>query len=67
MKINLNNNSEDIPGDEISVTQLLKFKNFTFKLLIVKINGNIVKRDDYENSLIHNADNVDVIHMISGG
>lgn len=67
MKITLNNNAEEIPGVEISVTQLLEFKKYTFRMLIIKINGIIVKRDEYATALIHDGDNVDVIHLISGG
>ncbi len=67
MKILLNNNPEEIPGDSISVNALLKFKNFTFKMLIIKINGSLVKKSDYESALVRDGDDVHVLHLISGG
>ncbi len=67
MKILLNNNPEEIPGDSISVNELLKFKNFTFKMLIIKINGSLVKKSDYESALVRDGDDVHVLHLISGG
>ena len=67
MKITLNNNPEEFTHTEISVKDLLAVKKFTFKMLIIKINGKLVKRDDYETAIINDGDKVDVIHLISGG
>ena len=67
MKIILNNNPETIGQDNCTVNDLLKIKNFTFKMLIVKINGNLVKKEDYETTRISDGDDVNVLHLISGG
>jgi sulfur carrier protein len=67
MKINLNNNNEELSADEMNVQQLLNAKKFTFKMLVIKVNGVLVKKEDYENILIKDGDKVDVIHLISGG
>jgi thiamine biosynthesis protein ThiS len=67
MNITLNNNPETIEQTSITVTQLLKLKNFTFKMLIIKINGKLIQKPDYETTTIHNGDDVSVLHLISGG
>ncbi|MFO8068033.1 MAG: sulfur carrier protein ThiS [Bacteroidales bacterium] len=68
MKITLNNRNEEFPGKEqMTVRELLDIKNFTFKFLVVKINGNVVKPEDYEEAVIIDGDKVNVIHLISGG
>lgn len=67
MQITLNNTNENIPGDSLTVSGLLKFKNFTFRMLAVKVNGNPVKRDEYDTTVVKDGDKVSVIHMISGG
>ena len=67
MKITLNNNNEELNAESLTIQQLLDIKKFTFKMLIIKVNGAIVKRDEYEKTEIRNGDNVDVIHLISGG
>ena len=67
MNIILNNNIEQIEADSIVVTDLLRIKNFTFKMLVVKINGTLVKKPDYEKTAIHEGDDVMVLHLISGG
>jgi thiamine biosynthesis protein ThiS len=69
MNLILNHSPEVIETNQqtITVAELLKIKTYTFKLLIVKINDIIVKRDDYSTTTIKDGDNVQVIHLISGG
>jgi sulfur carrier protein len=67
MKITLNNNPETLEKGNCTVEDLLKIKNFTFKMLIVKINGKLVKKEEYENAIISEGDDVNVLHLISGG
>ncbi len=67
MKITLNNRPEEVPFDSISIEDLIKHKNFTFKLLVTKLNGNLIKKDQRENALVIDGDNVIIMHLISGG
>ena len=67
MKIILNNNPESFDRDQCTVEELLKLKNFTFKMLIIKINGNLVKKEEYTTALVQDGDDVNVLHLISGG
>ncbi|MEA3496246.1 MAG: sulfur carrier protein ThiS [Bacteroidota bacterium] len=67
MEITLNNRKETFEQDELTIDELLKIKNFTFKMLVIKINGKLIKKNQYKNALIKNEDNVSVLHLISGG
>lgn len=68
MKIRLNNREEHLEGyEQMTVQELLDHKNFTFKFLVVKINGVAVKPNDYAHTMIHDGDEVLVLHLISGG
>jgi len=67
MKIILNNTEETIDRDQLTVNELLKVKNFSFKMLVVKINGQLVKKSDYDQAMIGDGDDVMVLHLISGG
>ena len=67
MRITLNNNPEEFAGEVLTVNELLKAKNFTFKMLVIKINGALVKKTEYETALIYEGDEVHVLHLISGG
>jgi thiamine biosynthesis protein ThiS len=67
MRITLNNNPEEFGEEVLTVNELLKAKNFTFKMLVIKINGTLVKKTDYETAIIREGDEVHVLHLISGG
>lgn len=69
MQIILNHNPEDIAveSESISVTELLNLKRYSFKMLVVKINDTLVRKENYSTATIKNGDNVQVIHLISGG
>jgi sulfur carrier protein len=67
MKISLNHKEESMAGESISVRELLSMMKFTFPLIIVKINGRLVKKEDYERVFIGDGDAVEAIHLISGG
>ncbi len=68
MRFVLNNRQEEIEGyEDMTVEELLKTKNFTFPMIIVKINGVLIKKQDYQVSKIKGGDVVTAIHLISGG
>lgn len=67
MEITLNNNKEIIQEENITVAELIRIKNFTFKLLVTKVNGQLVKKDERDKVFIHEGDDVMVLHLISGG
>ena len=67
MEITLNNNIETFEPETFNITELLRLKNFTFKMLVIKVNDKVVKREDYDSVFVKNNDNVSVIHLISGG
>jgi len=51
----------------MTVQALLRKMNYTFPMLIVKINGTLIRKGEYEHTLIPVGANVAVIHLISGG
>ena len=67
MEITLNNRKATIDKENISINDLLKEKNYTFRLLVTKINDKLIKKDDRDSAFIVDGDNVMVLHMISGG
>ncbi len=67
MQITLNNNIEFIDNDEISFTELLAYKNYTFKMLVTKLNNQLVKKENRGTTYIKDGDNVAVLHLVSGG
>jgi len=67
MQIILNNRSEQFEGEELTVNELIKQKNFTFKLLVTKVNGKLVKVNERDQVIVKDGDKVEVLHLISGG
>jgi sulfur carrier protein len=68
MKITLNNKPETIEGkDQISVSELLQLKKYTYKLLIVRVNDKNVPDEQQDTTIINEGDNVMVLHLITGG
>ncbi len=67
MEIRLNNRTESFEGDILSISDLIRIKNFTFKLLVTKINGKLIKKDQRDLAFVKSGDQVLILHLISGG
>ena len=67
MKIILNNKEEKFDGDQLTVNELLHVKTFTFKMLVIKVNNQLIKKSEYDSAIIKDGDDVMVLHLISGG
>lgn len=67
MKIILNNKVEEFDAEQFTISELLQAKKFTFKMLVIKVNGHLVKKSEYESILVKDGDDVMVLHLISGG
>ncbi len=39
----------------------------TFRMRIIKINGNLIEKNMYDTTVIKDGDNVQVIYLMSGG
>jgi sulfur carrier protein len=53
--------------DGMTVADILRIKNFIFRMLVVQVNGKVVKRVDYATTTVPDGADVQVIHLISGG
>lgn len=67
MKILLNNRHEEFNKDSITVTEMLLLKKFSFRMRIIKINGNLITKENYDTTVINNGDNVQMLYLMSGG
>ncbi|MBP1634330.1 MAG: hypothetical protein H6Q10_904 [Acidobacteria bacterium] len=61
-------NGEPMPWHAgMTVADILTIRNYIFRMLVVQVNGRLVKRGTYANASVPDGANVEVIHMISGG
>lgn len=67
MNIILNNNEESFDANELTINQILNIKKYSFRMLVIKINNNLVAKDKYDSQLVKDGDKLDIIHLMSGG
>lgn len=68
MEIVINHVTEVIENREtITISELLDYKSFTYKMLIIKHNGKLVKREEGDSIIVASGDDVQVIHLMTGG
>ncbi|HPK60047.1 MAG TPA: sulfur carrier protein ThiS [Candidatus Cloacimonas sp.] len=61
-------NGQKLPWKEgLVISDALKMMNYTFKMLVVKLNGELVKRENWQTTSIPQNADLKVIHLISGG
>ena len=61
-------NTEAFPWNPgMTVRNLLDEKLFTFRHIIVRVNGEYVPEEDYETQRIQDEDDVFVLHLMAGG
>ena len=67
MRIKLNNREEEFAGDELTVEEIIALKSYPFKMLVVRLNDHLVKKDMYSSTFVKDGDDLKVIHLVSGG
>jgi sulfur carrier protein len=61
-------NGDPLPWHSgMTVAEILKLRNYIFRMLVVQVNGEPVKRGTYDKADVPDGADVQVIHMISGG
>ncbi len=67
MTITLNNQQETLDEEKMTIQELLDTKKYSFKMLVVKVNGELIKRHSYESTIVRDGDDVTILHLMSGG
>jgi len=53
--------------EDLTIDKTLKIMKYSFKMLVVKVNNELVKKDEYKTLIIPENADVKIIHLISGG
>jgi sulfur carrier protein len=67
MKIILNNREEEFEREVMTVSEMLDLKKFSFRMRIIKINGELISKEKYDSAKIHDGDNIQMLYLMSGG
>ena len=65
-KITVNGNKIDW-FEGMTIHTVLKKMNYTFRMLVVSVNGVLVKKEQYGSFQVPDGAEVKVLHMIAGG
>jgi sulfur carrier protein len=67
MKITLNNRQEEFNSETLTISQIMEIKSFHFKMLVVRLNDALIKREEYSSTQVQDGDDLKIIHLVSGG
>ena len=67
MKIMLNDREEEFREEQMSISEMLELKKFSFRMRIIKINDFLIAKDKYDSTIIHDGDKVNMLYLMSGG
>lgn len=51
----------------MTVADLIELKRFIYPRKIVRINEQLIAEEEYDSTMIHEGDDVKVIHLMAGG
>jgi len=51
----------------MTINRILEVMNYTFRMLVVKVNDELVKKENYDKFIVPKNADVKIIHLISGG
>jgi sulfur carrier protein len=61
-------NGKEVAYEEgMTVKRLLEIMNYTFPMIIVRVNGKLVLREDWDTFVIPPEAKVQALHQIAGG
>jgi len=67
MKVTVNFEEEEFPEDELSVSEIMRRRRYSFPHVITRINGSVVNRENRDAALVREGDDLEIYHLISGG
>jgi len=61
-------NGKEFPWEEgMTVAKLLEAKKYAYPRITVKINGQFIGDEEFNNTIIQDGDDVKCIHLMAGG
>ena len=66
MVITINGETKEI-GQEVNLGDLLKFFALPQEHIAVELNKEVVRKKDWENIRVKDADKIEIVHFVGGG
>lgn len=64
--IKLNGETKTIP-DSFGLDKLLEHFSLPKQLVAIELNGNVVRRTDWPQTIVNESDKIEVVHFVGGG
>ena len=66
MKVTINGEIKELEG-EVSLSRLLELFSLPSQRVAVELNREVVRRKDWDDTTISEADRVEIVHFVGGG
>lgn len=66
MKITINGEIKELEG-EVNLDRLVELFSLPSKRIAVELNREVVRRKDWEDTLITDSDRIEIVHLVGGG
>ena len=66
MRVEINGETKELPR-ELNLNELLEYLSMPSRLLAIELNKEVVRRKDWEDITVKDADVIEVIHFVGGG
>ena len=67
MKLIVNNKEELTEATSCSVLELLQRRNLAPRLIVVKVNGKMLKKSEFAGTWLKDGDNILILPLVAGG
>lgn len=67
MQLTINGKSRSFDANDFNVAQLVQTLELTGKRLAIELNGEIVPRSQFENTLLADGDKLEIVGAVGGG
>lgn len=68
MNLTINGKPEEVPGEELTVVELLKAKDVEMPDMVsVQLNGQILERSAFDSTTVKDQDTVEFLYFMGGG
>jgi sulfur carrier protein len=67
LRVILNGEQVQLPEEIINISDLLKFYNVHDKVAVVEVNGEILTKEDHQETRLSDRDKIEIVHFVGGG
>lgn len=64
--LDINGETREVPG-RINLHELLNHLSLAPERLAVELNGKVIRRPDWPDTLLNEGDRVEIVHFVGGG